>query len=67
MLNLLEEIKQKLNEPGKSAAAKLKVTLPIIPMVASYDLELDTENFLVNVWHKTRDLFQRFRGSQPAT
>ena len=59
MLSLLEEIKQKLAEPGKSAAGKLKVALPIIPMVASYDLELDTENFLVKIWRKTRDLFQR--------
>lgn len=58
MLSLLEEINQKLNEPGKSAAAKLKVTLPIIPMIASYDLELDTENFLNKVWHKSRNLFQ---------
>jgi len=65
MLSLLEEIKQKLAEPGKSAAGKLKVTLPIIPMVASYDLELDTENFLVNIWRKTRELFQRLVQQKP--
>lgn len=66
MISLLEEIKQKLNEPGKSAAAKLKVTLPIIPMIASYDLELDTENFLVNVWHKARDLFENLVRKKPS-
>ena len=59
MLRLLLEIKQKMEEPGKSAAAKLKVTLPIVPLIASYELELDTENFLVKTWRKTRDLFQR--------
>ena len=59
MLQLLNEICAKLKEPGTSAAAKLKVTLPIIPLLVSYELELDTENFLKNVWNKTRSLFRR--------
>ena len=59
MLQLLNEIRAKLEEPGTSAAAKLKVTLPIIPLLASYELELDTENFLNTVWDKARSLFRR--------
>jgi len=59
MIRLLGEIQDKLNEPGKSASAKLKVSLPIIPLLASYELELDTENFLTIVWQKSRDFFKR--------
>ena len=58
MMRLLDEIKEKLDEPGKSAAAKLKVSLPIIPLIASYELELDTENFVTRVWRNTRDFFE---------
>ena len=58
MLRLLNEISAKLNEPATSAAAKLKVALPIIPLLASYELELDTESFLGNLWSKARGLFK---------
>lgn len=59
MIQLLQEIKVKLNEPEKSAAAKLKVVLPIIPMVASYEFELDTEAFLTRSWRSIRSLFEK--------
>ncbi len=59
MLRLLHEIKEKLDEPGKSAAAKLKVSLPIFPGLIAYELESDTENFLTTVWHKVKSLFAR--------
>ena len=59
MVQLLKDIKQKLNEPGKSAAAKLKVSLPIIPLISAYELELDTENFLTTVWRKVASFFRR--------
>lgn len=65
MLTLLHEIRDKLNEPGKSAAAKLKVSLPIIPMLASYELELDTEGALTQVWRKVKDFFERAASSHP--
>ena len=58
MMRLLDEIKEKLDEPGERAAAKLKVSLPIIPLIASYELELDT-NFVTRVWHNTRDFLAR--------
>jgi hydrogenase maturation factor len=59
MVRLLTEIKDKLNEPGKSASAKLKVTLPLIPLISSYEMELDTEAFVTQAWRKARDLFKR--------
>jgi len=59
MLRLLTEIRGKLDEPGKSASAKLKVTLPIIPLISSYEMELDTEGFVTQVWRKARDFFKK--------
>src|SRR6185369_3053482 len=55
---LLIDIRAKLDEPGKAAAAKLKVVLPLIPLVASYELELDTESFVTQVWHHVKGLFR---------
>lgn len=58
MLELLREIREKLDEPGKTAAAKLKVALPIIPMLASYEMEMDTEATLIRVWQQVKSLFR---------
>jgi len=48
VLELLQEIRDTLNKPGSTAAAKLKgVMSPIPPFVGiSYEVELDTEQFL---------------------
>jgi len=43
----------------KAAAAKLKVSLPIIPLIASYEMEMDTEAVVVNVWRRIKSLFLR--------
>ncbi len=50
VLKLLREIRDKLNQPDKSAAAKLKGVISSIPPFVgiSYEAELDTENFLRN-------------------
>jgi hypothetical protein len=47
MLPLLQEIRDKLNQPGTTAAAKLKGVISSIPPFVgiSYEAELDTENF----------------------
>ncbi len=46
-LNLLREIQDKLNQPNKSAAAKLKGVISLIPpfVEISYEAEVDTEEF----------------------
>lgn len=59
MLDLLTEIRDKLNALDQSAAAKLKVTLPIIPMLASYELEMDTEGVLTKVMRSIRKKIKR--------
>lgn len=50
VLKVLKEIRDKLNQPDKSAAAKLKGVISSIPpfIGISYEAELDTENFLRN-------------------
>lgn len=55
-LTSLLKLREMLNEPGKTAQAKLKVALPVIPLIASYELEMDTEAFLVNVWRGIKSL-----------
>lgn len=48
VLQILQEIRDKLNQPGPTAAAKLKGIISSIPpfIGISYEAELDTENFL---------------------
>lgn len=58
LIRLLTELREKLDDPGKSAAAKLKVALPIIPLVASYELEMDTEAFMTKAWRKVKSVFK---------
>jgi hypothetical protein len=65
MVELLSRIQEKLEEPGKSAAAKLKIALPIVPLIASYEFELDTENFITKVWRKIRPFFERLVEGNP--
>lgn len=45
-MRLLLEIKDKLNEPETPVVAKAKLALNLIPGIFSYEVELDTENFL---------------------
>jgi hypothetical protein len=47
VLQILREIRDKLNQPGTTAAAKLKGVISSIPpfVGVSYEAELDTENF----------------------
>jgi hypothetical protein len=48
VVQILQEIRDKLNQPGETAAAKLKAVISSIPpfIGISYEAELDTENFL---------------------
>lgn len=45
-IELLADIRNKLREPGKSATAKLKATIPILPPFVSYEVEFEPENIL---------------------
>ena len=48
VVQIWQEIRDKLNQPGATAAAKLKGVISSIPPFVgiSYEAELDTENFL---------------------
>ena len=56
LVSLLQDIRTRLDEPEKTASAKLKLVLPLIPMIASYELEMDTEGFMSNTWRSIRRL-----------
>jgi hypothetical protein len=60
-LDLLEDIQTKLNDLDKVAAAKLKVVLPLIPMIASYELEIDTESLIYKTLESIRGLVKKKR------
>ena len=44
MRSMLKEILTELQKPGTPAAAKLKVAIPIIPNILTYEIEGDTES-----------------------
>ena len=57
ILQKLQEILNKLNEPGTAAAAKAKFALNLIPGIFAYEFELDTENALRRLFHPLKLLF----------
>jgi hypothetical protein len=57
VLQKLQEILDKLNEPGTAAAAKAKFAVNVIPGVLAYEFELDTENALRQVFRPLKHLF----------
>lgn len=58
LMLLLLEIRDKLNEPGRPAAAKMKLAVPLIPGVLAYEAELDTEITLKKLFQSVRYLFR---------
>jgi hypothetical protein len=58
-MQLLLEIRDRLNEPGTPAAAKAKLALPLVPGILSYEVELDTENALRRAFQPLRELFKK--------
>lgn len=59
LMQKLQEILDKLNEPQTPAAAKLRAALPLIPGIMSYELELDTEISLKRVFEGIRQLLRK--------
>jgi hypothetical protein len=56
---ILLQIRKKLDDPGKTATAKLEVTVPLIPLLASWKFEVDTEALLLKTWRQLNELFGR--------
>ncbi|HIK51035.1 MAG TPA: hypothetical protein IGS17_08945 [Oscillatoriales cyanobacterium M59_W2019_021] len=67
ILEILQRIEAKLNEPGTTAAAKLKGTLSLMPpfVNVSYETELDTENFFRKYFPTFTAATRRLRGKKP--
>ena len=59
MFALLQEIRASLDGLERSASAKLKVAIPLIPAIASYELEMDTEGVMSKTWKPLRGLIMR--------
>jgi len=59
LMRLLVEIRDKLNEPGPTAAAKAKLALNLIPGILVYEFEVDTENSLRRLRQPIVRLFQQ--------
>jgi hypothetical protein len=57
-MQLLLEIRDKLNQPELPAAAKLKAALPLMPGILSYEVELDTESSLRRAVQPIKRLFR---------
>jgi hypothetical protein len=57
VLQKLQEILDKLNEPGTAASAKAKFAVNVVPGVLAYEFELDTESALRRVFHPLKQLF----------
>jgi hypothetical protein len=54
VVELLKQIRDILNTPKKRASAKLKLALPLIPSILSYDIEIDTSKKLYKVMDRVR-------------
>jgi hypothetical protein len=59
LISLLKEIRDKLSEPDKAASAKLKIVLPLIPAIASYELEMETEGLMYRAWKAIKEMVRR--------
>lgn len=58
LISLLQEIRDKLDEK-KTPSAKLKVVIPLLPTVASYELEIGTEGLMYETWKKIKKMVGR--------
>lgn len=59
LVSLLQDIRAKLENLDKSASAKLKIVLPLIPAITSYELEMDTEGLMYKTWSVIKRLVRR--------
>ena len=58
LIALLEDIQAKLTDENNSASGKLKVAIPLIPSIASYEFEMDT-NIMSKTWQKLKNIVRR--------
>lgn len=59
LIVLLNEIRALLEDFTKPASAKLKVAIPLIPAIASYEVEMETEGLMSGAWKSIRNIARR--------
>ena len=59
LIPLLQNIRGQLEESNKTASAKLKVALPLIPAIASYELEMETAGLMYKAWKAIKGVVRR--------
>lgn len=59
LLSLLQDVRANLEESNKSASAKLKLVLPLIPVIASYELEMEAKDFVYNTWEGIKKMIRK--------
>ncbi len=59
LISLLQEIRDNLNQQDQAASAKLKIVLPLIPAIAFYELEMETEGLMYRAWKKLKGMVRR--------
>jgi len=52
----IDDLKAELSKPG-NASAKLKLNLPIIPLIASYEITFETAGLMGIAWKRVKDTF----------
>lgn len=63
---LLLQILEELQKPGTPASAKLKLAIPIIPNIVSYELEGDTESVLRRLFPTFVRMFDGLKEISPS-
>ena len=63
LVPLLQDIQAKLIDLDKPASAKLKVALPLIPAIASYELEMNTEGVMYKTWKSIKKLVRGLKST----
>jgi hypothetical protein len=63
---LLLQVLAELQKPGTPASAKLKVAIPIIPNVVSYELEGDTESVVRRLFPTFVKVYKELRSISPS-
>ncbi|MUH01657.1 hypothetical protein F7734_59160 [Scytonema sp. UIC 10036] len=59
LISLVQEIRDKLEKQDKAASAKLKVVLPLIPAIVSYEMDMETEGLMYKAWEEIKRIVRR--------
>lgn len=58
LVPMLHELRSKLNT-NQPAASKLKIALPLIPAIATYELEIDAGKKMYQVWNSLKSWIRK--------